>query len=151
MPSKSRIPLTAVQHGSSMPVTANERKCSSDAGGSVALRQAALDTVVNKRRFELRANVLTLLACTGVIMYWRGVWSLWCASPRRSTCADMLQEPCMEHAGCQTNSSKIRAVHFGAAPRGLVQPALRNVRCPMCTAFSAGPAQKIKEPCERHC
>lgn len=49
--------------------------------GSVPLRQGALDAVASKHRFELRANVLTLLACTGVIMYWRGVWSLWCASP----------------------------------------------------------------------
>ena len=31
--------------------------------------------------FDVRANVLTLLAITGVIMYWRGVWSLWRAAP----------------------------------------------------------------------
>ncbi|KAK9826101.1 hypothetical protein WJX81_003125 [Elliptochloris bilobata] len=46
-------------------------------GLALRRRQAVQDAVASKRRFSLRANVLTLLACTGVIMYWRGVWSLW--------------------------------------------------------------------------
>ena len=28
-------------------------------------------------RFDVRANVFTLVAITGVVLYWRGVWSLW--------------------------------------------------------------------------
>jgi hypothetical protein len=39
-----------------------------------AVRQALED-----RRFDLRANVYTLIAITGVILYWRGVWTLWWA------------------------------------------------------------------------
>lgn len=38
------------------------------------MRQALED-----RRFDVRANVYTLIAITGVILYWRGVWTLWCA------------------------------------------------------------------------
>ena len=37
-----------------------------------AVRQALED-----RRFDVRANVYTLIAITGVILYWRGVWTLW--------------------------------------------------------------------------
>jgi hypothetical protein len=28
-------------------------------------------------RFDVRANFYTLIAITGVILYWRGVWTLW--------------------------------------------------------------------------
>jgi hypothetical protein len=37
-----------------------------------AVRQALED-----RHFDVRANVYTLIAITGVILYWRGVWTLW--------------------------------------------------------------------------
>ena len=29
---------------------------------------------------NIQAHALTLLAITGVIIYWRGVWTLWCAA-----------------------------------------------------------------------
>ena len=38
-----------------------------------AVAQAMEDTV----RFDVRANFYTLIACTGVILYWRGIWTLW--------------------------------------------------------------------------
>jgi len=44
------------------------------------VRQAvrtALDESAGSR-FDVRANVYTLVAITGVVLYWRGVWSLWC-------------------------------------------------------------------------
>ena len=28
--------------------------------------------------FDFRANVYTLICITGVVLYWRGVWTLWC-------------------------------------------------------------------------
>ena len=28
-------------------------------------------------RFDVRDNVFTLVAITGVVLYWRGIWSLW--------------------------------------------------------------------------
>lgn len=37
-----------------------------------AVRQALED-----RRFDVRANFFTLVAIIGVILYWRGVWTLW--------------------------------------------------------------------------
>ena len=30
-------------------------------------------------RFDVRTNLFTLVAITGVVLYWRGVWTLWCA------------------------------------------------------------------------
>lgn len=36
--------------------------------------QQALDENV---RFDVRANFFTLIAITGVILFWRGIWSLW--------------------------------------------------------------------------
>jgi hypothetical protein len=42
-----------------------------------AVRQALED-----RRFDVRANVYTLIAITGVILYWRGVWTLWWVTGR---------------------------------------------------------------------
>ena len=70
-----------MQKSSSKPFPATYEGGSPDNAASAPARQAALDAVASRRRFELRAIVLTLLACTGVIMYWRGVWSLWCAPP----------------------------------------------------------------------
>ncbi len=53
--------------------------------GAVAetLPDAVQAAVADRLRFDVRANVLTLLAITGVIMYWRGIWSLWRAPLRR--------------------------------------------------------------------
>lgn len=48
------------------------------------MRQALED-----RRFDVRANFFTLVAITGVILYWRGVWTLWCVLDR-ALAADML-------------------------------------------------------------
>lgn len=31
-------------------------------------------------KFDVKANFNTLLAVTGVILYWRGVWTLWWAT-----------------------------------------------------------------------
>jgi len=45
------------------------------------LPDAVQAAVADRLRFDVRANVLTLLAITGVIMYWRGIWSLWRAAP----------------------------------------------------------------------
>ena len=39
--------------------------------------RTALDESAGSR-FDVRANVYTLVAITGVVLYWRGVWSLWC-------------------------------------------------------------------------
>ena len=36
--------------------------------------QQALDDNV---RFDVRANFFTLIAITGVILFWRGIWSMW--------------------------------------------------------------------------
>lgn len=41
-----------------------------------AIQQALEENV----KFDVRANVFTLIAITGVIIFWRGIWSLWCAA-----------------------------------------------------------------------
>ena len=41
-----------------------------------AIQQALEDNV----RFDVRANFFTLIAITGVILFWRGIWSMWWGS-----------------------------------------------------------------------
>lgn len=38
--------------------------------------ETAVETALLDRSFDMRANVNTLVALTGVILYWRGVWNL---------------------------------------------------------------------------
>jgi len=45
----------------------------------------AVTAALEDHRFDFRANVFTLIAITGVILYWRGVWTLWCVI---SVCKD---------------------------------------------------------------
>ena len=40
----------------------------------------AVAAALEDKRFDFRANAFTLIAITGVILYWRGVWTLWCAA-----------------------------------------------------------------------
>ncbi len=65
--------------------------------GAVAetLPDAVQAAVADRLRFDVRANVLTLLAITGVIMYWRGIWSLWRAA---------LRPPCSARSACRAST-----------------------------------------------
>ena len=45
--------------------------------------RTALDESAGSR-FDVRANIYTLIAITGVVLYWRGVWSLWYVLGERS-------------------------------------------------------------------
>lgn len=68
---------------------ANDISMGSDHG--VSLRSSwqvvadAVTAALEDHRFDFRANVFTLIAITGVILYWRGVWTLWCVI---SVCKD---------------------------------------------------------------
>ena len=50
----------------------------SDSAHQQAVRTALVESAGS--RFDVRANVYTLVAITGVVLYWRGVWSLWCGA-----------------------------------------------------------------------
>ena len=42
-----------------------------------AVQDAVAQAIEETVRFDLRANFYTLIAITGVILYWRGIWTLW--------------------------------------------------------------------------
>ena len=44
-----------------------------------AIEGVFMDPEMNMR-FDVTANVNTLFALVGVIFFWRGIWTLWCAS-----------------------------------------------------------------------
>jgi hypothetical protein len=39
--------------------------------------ETAVENALLDRSFDIRANFNTLIALTGVILYWRGMWNLW--------------------------------------------------------------------------
>lgn len=45
-----------------------------------AVAEAVATAFEENVRFDVRANFYTLIAITGVILYWRGVWTLWYAT-----------------------------------------------------------------------
>ena len=42
---------------------------------------AVQQVLASHSKFDVRANTLTLIAITGVIIFWRGIWTMWYASP----------------------------------------------------------------------
>lgn len=42
-----------------------------------AVQEAVAAAFKENVRFDVRANFYTLIAITGVILYWRGVWNSW--------------------------------------------------------------------------
>lgn len=42
-----------------------------------AIQEAVAAAFEESVRFDVRANFYTLIAITGVILYWRGVWNSW--------------------------------------------------------------------------
>ena len=44
-----------------------------------AVQEAVAAAFEENVRFDVRANIYTLIAITGVILYWRGVWNSWYA------------------------------------------------------------------------
>ncbi|GAB4821555.1 hypothetical protein N2152v2_008601 [Parachlorella kessleri] len=42
-----------------------------------AVHDAVLQAIEENVNFDVRANLYTLIAVTGVILYWRGVWNTW--------------------------------------------------------------------------
>lgn len=44
-----------------------------------AVQGAVQQVLVSHSKFDVRANTLTLIAITGVIIFWRGIWTMWCA------------------------------------------------------------------------
>ena len=42
-----------------------------------AVQEAVAAAFEENVRFDVRANFYTLIAITGVILYWRGVWNSW--------------------------------------------------------------------------
>ncbi|KAK9862237.1 hypothetical protein WJX84_001373 [Apatococcus fuscideae] len=42
-----------------------------------AVQEAVAQAIEETVRFDVRANFYTLIAITGVILYWRGIWTLW--------------------------------------------------------------------------
>ena len=50
-----------------------------------AVQEAVAAAFEENVRFDVRANIYTLIAITGVILYWRGVWNSWCALANEHT------------------------------------------------------------------
>ena len=42
-----------------------------------AVQEAVAAAFEENVRFDVRANFYTLIAITGVVLYWRGVWNSW--------------------------------------------------------------------------
>ena len=42
-----------------------------------AVQDAVAQAFEDNGRFDVRANFYTLIAITGVVLYWRGVWNSW--------------------------------------------------------------------------
>ena len=42
-----------------------------------AVHDAVQQAIEENVQFDVRANVYTLIAVTGVILFWRGVWNTW--------------------------------------------------------------------------
>ena len=42
-----------------------------------AVQGAVQQVLVSHSKFDVRANTLTLIAITGVIIFWRGIWTMW--------------------------------------------------------------------------
>ena len=52
-----------------------------------AVQEAVAAAIEENVRFDVRANIYTLIAITGVILYWRGVWNSWWVNlPQRGLC-----------------------------------------------------------------
>lgn len=45
-----------------------------------AVQEAVAAAFEENGRFDVRANFYTLIAITGVVLYWRGIWNSWSAS-----------------------------------------------------------------------
>jgi len=45
-----------------------------------AVQEAVAAAFEENGRFDVRANFYTLIAITGVVLYWRGIWNSWLAS-----------------------------------------------------------------------
>lgn len=44
-----------------------------------AVQEAVAAAFEENGRFDVRANFYTLIAITGVVLYWRGIWNSWSA------------------------------------------------------------------------
>ena len=42
-----------------------------------AVQGAVQQVLVSHSKLDVRANTLTLIAITGVIIFWRGIWTMW--------------------------------------------------------------------------
>lgn len=42
-----------------------------------AVQDAVTAAFEENGRFDVRANFYTLIAITGVVLYWRGIWNSW--------------------------------------------------------------------------
>lgn len=42
-----------------------------------AVQDAVTAAFEESGRFDVRANFYTLIAITGVVLYWRGIWNSW--------------------------------------------------------------------------
>ena len=42
-----------------------------------AVQEAVAAAFEENGRFDVRANFYTLIAITGVVLYWRGIWNSW--------------------------------------------------------------------------
>ncbi len=42
-----------------------------------AVHDAVVQAIEENVNFDVRANIYTLIAVTGVILYWRGIWNTW--------------------------------------------------------------------------
>lgn len=42
-----------------------------------AVHDAVVQAIEENASFDVRANLYTLIAVTGVVLYWRGVWNTW--------------------------------------------------------------------------
>ena len=45
-----------------------------------AVQEAVAAAFEENGRFDVRANFYTLIAITGVVLYWRGIWNSWSVS-----------------------------------------------------------------------
>lgn len=59
----------------------------------IAVHDAVQQAIEENVQFDVRANVYTLVAVTGVILFWRGVWNTW-GEPVAEQVALQLVQPC---------------------------------------------------------